>query len=300
MNHDQANASVINQKKNNHNQLLQKNILTTKEAAKLLRVTVQTIKNYIYEGKIKSFKTPGGHHRILKTDLLPFIKETLVTELKNGADQLHKNHLTNGSRLYATYISTIKAFLSALDARDAITTGHSERVLGYSLGIADRLGISSEERKNLELAALLHDIGKIGISEQILAKPGPLTAQEFSAVKRHSEIGEEMLKDIDFLKEPSRLIRHHHERYDGLGYPDGLKAEEIPLGSRIIFVAEAYDALTSSRSYRPAKSRPEAISELKNVADKQLDGRVVKAMLAAVHPTSEVGWSEVGWGKKGV
>ncbi len=270
---------MVDNLKNNHNNLAQKSILTTKEAAKLLRVTVQTIKNYIYEGKIKSFKTPGGHHRILKTDLFPYLQKTLVEELKNGADELHKNNLAGGSQLYNTYISTIKAFLSALDARDAIAPGHSERVLSYALAIGDNLQLSVEEKKNLELAALLHDIGKIGISEQILGKPGSLTAEEFSAVKRHAEMGEEMLKDIDFLRGPSRLIRHHHERYDGSGYPDGLKAEEIPLGSRIIFVSEAYDALTSNLSYRAAFSQKEAISELEGNCDRQFDRGVVSAML---------------------
>ena len=266
--------------KNNADHLIQKEILTTKETAQLLRVTVQTIKNYIYQKKIPSFKTPGGHHRILRKDLMPCLKGVLVDELKNGADLIYRsNGLLENRRLYSLYLSTIKAFLNAFEAREAITPGHSERVRRYALAVAENLKLSDKEKEELELASLLHDIGKIGISEQILGKPGPLTAQEFSQVKRHPEIAEQMLKDIDFLKKPSQLIRHHHERYDGRGYPDGLKAEQIPLGARIIFVAEVYDTLTSRSSYRPACPPQEAIRELKKSAGKQLDAEAVKAML---------------------
>lgn len=268
-------------KKNNNSNSHSKPILTVKEAAKLLRVGTQTIKNYIYKGKIKSFKTPGGHHRILHSDLLPYIKENFFTELKNGAQELvRNNHLTKFESLYQAYILTIKAFLNALDVRVAGARNHSERVVDYSLRIANRLNLPDEDKKTLELAALLHDIGKIGISEDILNKPAPLDKEELQAVRRHPELGENMVKGIDFLDGVRPMIRHHHERYDGNGYPDGLKAEGIPIISRIIFVAETYDALTSDHSYRPAVTPKEAIGELNRVAGEQLDKNVVSAFAA--------------------
>ncbi len=274
-----------NVKKNNNSNLYAKPILTTKEAAKLLRVGVQTVKNYIYQGKIKSFKTPGGHHRILQTHLFPHIKNTFLAELRNGAQNLARNnHLAKFDSLYQAYALTIKAFLHALSARDVFTKGHSERVANYSLSIAEELNLSDKERKTLELAALLHDVGKIGISRQILSKPAPLSAKESLEVKRHPELGEEMVKEIDFLNQVRPLIRHHHERYDGNGYPDRLQGEAIPMGARIIFVAETYDALTSDLPYRPALPLKKAVAELNRVAGAQLDANIVSACVSKLSP----------------
>lgn len=274
-------------KRNNNFSLYSKPILTTKEVAKLLRVGVQTIKNYIYQGKIKSFKTPGGHHRILRSHLFPHIKKQFLLDLKNGVQQLsNNNNLAKFDSLYQAYLLTIRAFLGALSSKDVTIKNHSNRVVNYSSLIADDLNLSDKEKKNLELAGLLHDVGKIGISEQILSKPDSLTAEEFSTVKRHPELGEEMVKEIDFLDNVRPLIRHHHERYDGNGYPDGLKAEEIPLGARIIFVAATYEAMTSNRPYRPAFSSEEAIDELQRVAGKQLDKDIVSRFLAILEKRS--------------
>lgn len=268
-------------KKNNNLSLYFKPILTTKEVARLLRVGVQTVKNYIYQGKIKSFKTPGGHHRILRSEVFPHIKGTSLAELKNDIQELTRNNnLAKFDSFYEACLLTIKTFLSTIDIRDAVTKRHSDRVANYSLSIAEGLNLSNKEKKTLELAALLHDVGIIGISEQILNKPGPLTSQEFFIVKRHPELGELMVKEINFLNEVRPLIRHHHERYDGNGYPDKLKGEEIPIGARIIFVAATYDALTSERPYRPAFSFEKAIEELKSVAGKQLDANIVSTFLA--------------------
>ena len=184
----------------------QKDILRTREAAAMLKVTTQTIKNYIYSGRLKALKTPGGHHRIRKADLkaLGFLDELLNS-----------------------YSATIRVILKALDTRDTITPGHSQRVAEYSGELAQRLGLSPEEKRNLDLAALLHDVGKIGMSEYVLGKRGKLTEQELYMIKKHPEFGENLLKNIAFLKSTLPSIRHHHERFDGKGYPNQLQGEEI-------------------------------------------------------------------------
>jgi putative nucleotidyltransferase with HDIG domain len=149
--------------------------------------------------------------------------------------------------------------------------------------MADKLGFTPVEKRNLELAALLHDIGKIGISEYILGKPGKLTDQELFMVKKHPEIGEHILQEVDFLKSTINSIRHHHERLDGKGYPDGLSGDDIPLPSRIIATAETYDFLTSDLSYRKALATEKLLEEMKNVSGTQLDPEMVTSFLDIVH-----------------
>ncbi len=246
-----------------------------------MRVGVQTVKNYIYQGKIKSFKTPGGHHRILRIHLAPHIKNIFLAELKHTSEPTANNAPNNKfDSLYQAYASTIKAFLQALSDKGVFLKGHSERVAKYALSIVDKLNLPTNERRTLELAALLHDVGKIGINKQILNKPSRLSAAEFLVVKRHPELGENMVKEVDFLSKARPLIRHHHERYDGLGYPDRLKGEEIPIGARIIFVAETYDMLTSHLPYRRALPLKKAVRELKSAAGKQLDKDIVSTFIS--------------------
>ena len=143
-----------------------------------------------------------------------------------------------------------------------------------------KLGLSPTERRNLELASLLHDVGKIGISEYILGKPGKLTDQELFMIKKHPEIGGHIVEDVEFLKPTVSSILHHHERFDGKGYPDGLSGEDIPLPSRIISVSETYDFLTSDLSYRKAISKEQAFEELKRASGNQLDPEIVSAFIS--------------------
>jgi excisionase family DNA binding protein/putative nucleotidyltransferase with HDIG domain len=260
---------------------IQKEILKTREAAELLKVTTQTIKNYIYSGKLKALKTPGGHHRIRRSDLkeIGFLEDLPGEEGRLGREELYQIY----KDLLNSYTSTLKVIIKALDSRDAITSGHSQRVADYSKAIAEKIGLASAEKRNLELAALLHDVGKIGISEYILGKPGRLTDQELFMVKKHPEIGEQILENVDFLKNTIPPILHHHERYDGKGYPNGLSGDDIPLSAKIISVSETYDYLTSDLSYRKGLSKEQACEELKNSSGSQLDPEIVHTFLDTIN-----------------
>lgn len=153
--------------------------------------------------------------------------------------------------LEAVYRGTLQTLTMALDERDGETFGHSQRVMGYSLAIGQRLCLTPHERQTLAWGALLHDLGKIGIRDAILLKPGPLTEAERLEMMQHVQIGCRMVGNVPFLTRTAALIRHHHERFDGTGYPDGLRGQEIPLLARIFSVADAYDAMTTPRPYRP-------------------------------------------------
>ncbi len=176
----------------------------------------------------------------------------------------------------------VSALASSIDAKDAYTHGHSKRVTRYSLAIANALEVESDEVEDLELAGYLHDIGKIGMPQEILQKPVSLTDEEFDIVKRHPTNGVRILENLKNLHRVSNFILHHHERIDGAGYPHGLKGEDIPLGSRILAVADAFDAITSDRPYRPASSADEALTEIQLNAGGQFDLQVVEAFVMLV------------------
>ncbi len=177
------------------------------------------------------------------------------------------------------FVETVKALVMMIDANDHYTRGHSERVMNYSVKIAERMGLSQEEINEIRYAALLHDIGKVGVSEVIIAKKGELTDEERDEVKLHPLIGAQMLDEIKYFSKIRFLIRSHHEHYDGSGYPYGIKGDAIPLGARIIAVADNYEALTSDRPYRPAFSRAQAIEILKEGAGTKFDPEIVGVLL---------------------
>lgn len=170
-------------------------------------------------------------------------------------------------------------FANVIDAKDPYTRGHSQRVAHYSKELAKRMGIGGEERQNLFYIALLHDIGKIGVTDAILNKKGALTQEERASIEKHVTIGGDILKDFTAIEGIEEGARYHHERYDGKGYANGLKGEEIPLFARIIAVADSFDAMSSERCYRPALEMSKIISELKNGAGTQFDAKIVKHML---------------------
>ena len=177
------------------------------------------------------------------------------------------------------YVSIIMALASAIDARDLSTLGHTERVMDLSKGLAIELNRRGYkiDLNSLKLAALLHDIGKIGVPESILRKPGAPTADEWKEIKKHPSIGANILEPLYEMKDIKDAVKYHQEHYDGLGYPRGFKAKDIPLMSRVIMVVDAYDAMTSDRVYRPRRSRDEALSELKANAGTQFDPEIVDA-----------------------
>jgi hypothetical protein len=188
--------------------------------------------------------------------------------------------------LSLAYNETLAALVSALDARDVETHGHSQRVAELSLDLAAVLGIApgSREWAELERGALLHDVGKIGVPDAVLRKQGPLTPAEWDVIRTHPMQGYRMLSAVRFLEPAAELVLAHHERFDGKGYPRGLRGDEIPLGARIFAVADAYDAITSDRPYKSARTDAEARAEIARGAGTQFDPRVVEALLAIRRP----------------
>lgn len=197
------------------------------------------------------------------------------------------------SELRATYDATITALSAALDSRDSETEGHSQRVAGYAAAIGRQMGLSELKMKDLISGALLHDVGKIGVPDAILRKPGPLADKEWLVMRTHPQLGYKMLSHIEFLKGALPVVLHHHERYDGGGYPTGLRGKDIPLGARIFAVADTYDAMTSDRPYRNACCHEEAVEELLRCSGVQFDPEVVEAF-QRIAPDELAGSSEIG------
>ncbi|MBN1177424.1 MAG: HD domain-containing protein [Dehalococcoidales bacterium] len=181
------------------------------------------------------------------------------------------------ANLLHSYRGTVGALVSLADTKESSGGGHSRRVTEYSLTGARELSFSKEEKQNLEYAAILHDIGKLSIPDSVLNKTGDLTEEEWEMIREHPAIGYNLLKEIPFLKEASRLILCHHERYDGKGYPQGIKGEAIPMGARLIAVADAFDYMTTEHNHRPAMSRQQAFAELHRHARTQFCPAAVKA-----------------------
>ena len=175
---------------------------------------------------------------------------------------------------------TLEALVAALDAREHETYAHSFRVRAYTICLAQQLGYPPAQFAVLEQAALLHDIGKIAVSDTILLKPGKLTAEEWAEMRKHSVAGSQILSRIPFLRSAALIVHHHHERYDGSGYPDNLAGDSIPLGSRVFALADTLDAMTSDRVYRKAPGLPAAREEIQRCSGGQFDPRIVEVFLA--------------------
>jgi putative nucleotidyltransferase with HDIG domain len=182
----------------------------------------------------------------------------------------------------ATYLGAVRALAAALDARDPYTAGHSERVAMFAVAMGDELKLDADAKETLRLGALLHDIGKIGVPDEVLRKSSALTPAEFETIKTHPSAGARILRSIPFLAPHIPIVELHHERPDGLGYPYGLKSDEIPLAARIVHVADAFDAMTSARAYRSGRIPVEAIAELRRCVGTDFDGPSVEALVAAL------------------
>ena len=180
------------------------------------------------------------------------------------------------------HFETISSISEAIEARDTYTRTHGDRLIDYGVAAAKELGLSANEIKNVRYAAAMHDVGKIGIKDSILNKQGKLTGEEYEEIKKHPEIGYNMLKKIKFLSHIANDVLHHQERYDGKGYPAGLSGEDIPIASRIIAVVDAFDAMTTDRPYRKALPVDTALEEIKKNSGTQFDPKVVEAFLKAV------------------
>jgi len=200
----------------------------------------------------------------------------------NTIEQLYNEVQRASSTIDTNVISSIEALVRALEARDSYTRGHSDRVNRYSLAIGKILGLGEGELKILDDASSLHDVGKIGVYDRILLKPASLSDDERKLMNSHPERSRDILQAVPFLKEHIPIILHHHERQDGSGYPFGLKGDEIPLGARIVQVADTWDAMTSDRPYRRRLSKATAIQELQKASGTQLDKNCVDGFLDSI------------------
>src|SRR5436190_8638520 len=223
------------------------------------------------------------HHELIVAkqryeDHLEELVEQRTAELDRALDSLEE-----------AYRSTLKALTAALETRDSETHGHSERVVTYSLRLGREYGLSSEAMKALEFGSLLHDIGKIGVPDSILRKPAKLTEEEWVLMREHPLHGQQILRGIEFLQGAARVVAQHHEKWDGTGYPLGLRSEDIDINARIFAVADAFDAITSDRVYRRGKSYEAAAKELDEWAGRQFDPKVVKAF----HSVPREDWEEL-------
>ena len=213
----------------------------------------------------------------LERSLLLVESRRQALEIKNAFDMLE-----------ATYDQTLASLTSALDARDRETEGHSMRVTYLAVKLGESLGYSQEQLKILERGSLLHDIGKIGVSDTILHKPGPLTEDEWKIMKLHPDIGAKIVAGIPFLEDTIPLIRHHQERWDGTGYPGGLKGEGIPELARLFSVIDAFDALTSNRPYRQKITKEEALKYLKSESGTLFDSAMINAFETLLHSQTDL------------
>lgn len=259
-------------------------------------------------GVIKDISQSHVTNSFLHTPLK--IKDTIigVIHITNGDDKNKKNGFTerhleilnefadqaaiaidnarSHQELKDVVLDIIKALAVSIDQRDHYTSDHSENVARYAIAIAREMNLSEEEIEKIERASQLHDIGKIGISDYILSKPGKLTKEEWGEIKKHTLKGAEILEPLKFLNGITDLVKQHHERSDGKGYPNGLKEKDIQIGARIMAVADSFDAMTSERPYRPAMDHKKAVDEIKRCSGIMYDPLVVKAFLRAIDKKS--------------
>lgn len=214
--------------------------------------------------------------------MMKIVNNNLISDLISFGISMNKKKRLK-QQLKNNWEETIEVLIKLIEMKDPYTEGHSEEVAKWSGIIAQDLNLNNDEQEEIKLAAKLHDIGKIGISDKILNKPGKLSKEEYAEIKKHPVLGADLFLNIKQLESISQIIRYHHEWYNGKGYPDGLIGEKIPLGSRIINIADSYQAMTSDRPYRKALSKNEAIAELKRCAGSQFDPEIVMAFISILN-----------------
>lgn len=268
-------------------QLLQASLPLRPDAIRILitgYTDVQALVDAINDGQVYKYIPKPWNPDELKIT----IKRALEAfDLKRENKQLIKGLREALVELDDLSMSIIRALADALDAKCDYTSGHSLRVSRFAVAIGRQLGLSKEELQDLEIAGVLHDIGKIGVPESILWKPSRLTPEEQKVMNTHPVRSAQIIGDIRGMERPRHWVLHHHEYLDGSGYPDGLKGDEIPLGSKIILCADAYDAMTSDRPYRKAIGPVNAAIELRKHSGKQFDTQVVDALLQSVGEEGE-------------
>jgi len=244
-----------------------------------VRVGIEAMKEGAADYLLKPFQLDAvvvSVARALENKRLSRQIEQYRKNLERMVEQRTKQLEAAMRRIESTYDETLEALGAALDLRDTETEGHSRRVSRYCLEIARAMGLNQEQLRQITRGAYLHDIGKIGIPDSILLKPGKLTKEETAIMQTHARIGYNLVCRIAFLAPAAEIILTHQERYEGTGYPQGLAGEEIPIGARIFAVADTLDAMTSDRPYRRALPFSEAYEEIEKEADRQFDPKVVK------------------------
>ncbi|HWF51893.1 MAG TPA: HD-GYP domain-containing protein [Solirubrobacteraceae bacterium] len=206
-------------------------------------------------------------------------KERQLERYAADLRETFKEERARSQQLHSSYMATVRALSNAVEARDAYTGKHAERVTAYGIEICHAVGLELTDAHALEFGFLLHDIGKVAIPDAILYKPGKLTDKERALMRQHPVIGAEIVRDIDFLGEATKVVRFHHERWDGSGYPDGLAGGEIPLAARVFAVADVLDALTTDRPYRPASPLAVAREMIVEASGSHFDPDVVTAFI---------------------
>src|SRR4051794_15935936 len=225
-----------------------------------------------FHGIVVCANKPGGFHDH---------DDEVLLALGDHAGAVLENGRMRGD-LRSAYVSTVRLLAEAIEAKDPFLRGHSDQVSEYVAAVADKMGVERHRREELVFGSLLHDVGKIGISERILLKPDKLTDEEYGVVKLHPRIGFRLVDRVDALRPIAPAILHHHERWDGAGYPDGLAGEDIPLDARIVCVADSFSAMTAERPYRPRMSLDQACAELERCAGTQFDPEVVRVFVEEV------------------
>ena len=204
-------------------------------------------------------------------------RESQLARYAADLRETFKRERERSQQLKRSYRATVRALANAVEARDAYTGRHAERVAAYGLALAAATGIDPVDSPEMEFGFLLHDVGKVAVPDAILFKPSALAPEEEAIMRTHPVVGWEILREIDFLGSAKLVVRHHHERWDGSGYPDGLQGEDIPILARVFAIADALDALTTARPYRPATDFDSARREIEAGAGSQFDPTVVEA-----------------------
>ena len=204
-------------------------------------------------------------------------KELQLQRYAADLRETFKQERARAQELRRSYMATVRALSNAVEARDAYTGKHAERVTRFAIVLGRQLGLPEPDAPEVEFGFLLHDVGKLAVPDSILFKPGPLTTEERAMMSRHTIVGAEIMRDIEFLAEASKVVRSHHERWDGNGYPDRLAGEQIPLNARVFAVADVFDALTTNRPYRVALSFEQARSMIEEESGSHFDPQVVDA-----------------------
>jgi len=247
-----------------------------------ISVALQALRNGAYDYLLKPFEREqllATVRRALENRRLKRENDAYRTNLEALVTARTQQWKTALANLEKSYDVTLEALGDALDLKDAETEGHSKRVTAYTIAIARKMGLQKEEISVIARGAFLHDIGKMAIPDNILRKPGKLTEEETAIMREHAYAGYKMVSKIPFLGEAAEIVYSHQERFDGMGYPRGLKGDEIPLGARIFSIADTLDAMTSDRPYRPAQTFPAARKEIHDWSGRQFDPEIVKIFL---------------------